>query len=172
MIVIFLFSCITTCVFIPKQNSIVLPVLKNLVSYTVSTWKIQPLSKYWLNEWAGKWEKNEMNEWMNSSLTRSLPCAWTQDSQDSTRINVECYKFLDWPVSTLQSGIIYPRPLSGSGGNVGTSVFRHRLEMVQWPPHHRCWDLPPIDGSPGMSSCLALFQGAGCSPGGSQTLHN
>ena len=64
-IVIFLFSCITTYVFIPKQNSMVLPVLKNFVSYAVSTWKIKPLSKYWLNEWADKWKK--MNEWVNES---------------------------------------------------------------------------------------------------------
>ena len=49
MTVIFLFLCITTYVLIPKENSIVLPVLKNFASYTVSTWKIKPLSKYWLN---------------------------------------------------------------------------------------------------------------------------
>ena len=31
-----------------------------------------------------------MNKRMNPSLIRSLPCAWMQDSQDGTRMNVEC----------------------------------------------------------------------------------
>lgn len=142
MIVIFCFRIITY-VFIPKQNSIVLPILKNFVSYTVSTWKIKPLSKYWLNEWAGKWEK--MNEWVNESqFDPTLPCAWTQDSQDSTRINVECYKFLDWTCFTLQSGIIYPRPLGGSGGNVGIHQCSDMAGNGPVAPTSQvCWDLLP-----------------------------
>lgn len=109
---------------------------------------------------------------MNPSLIWSLPCSWMQDSQHGPRMNAEWTRSfrIEKSVSTLHT-IIYPRLLNRSGGNVGTAVFRHRLEMLQWPPCHRWWDLPPIYDSPGMS-CLAMLQGVGCSPGGSQTLHN